>query len=263
MVEGSSTKVSPAAQTERDRIDLAKKCAYKHWPSSGHTCFFCCDNTCCNWDPGFDFDFESTFAQVSQMTDWTTGFETAEANTDGRLTYDQGIQLLKSYRSIGGQMRKAQVLRLTGEAFDVIAAMCSCIAPILVGLSTQYDKATEPFEYMLLTVISIVLSVLAATCVAFETTRKFKLEGFKTLLSCHESWYHMSRFMGRAQPYGGPPRKAFRLLVNDLEQARWRSAQEIIMALSSKPQSAPNECKPEEEPEAEAPPAPAGKSADA
>ena len=42
------------------------------------------DNTCCNWDPGFDFDFESTFAQVSQMTDWTTGFETAEANTDGR-----------------------------------------------------------------------------------------------------------------------------------------------------------------------------------
>ena len=115
----------------QDKANAVKAQLAKHWPEPGNRCMcHLVDNTCCNWDPGFEYDFEDIWNQVDQITDWDSSIaktaqfnNSQDRNTNQLLTHEQGRQLLGYHRAVGGRKRRAMTLRTTGEGLATTAAL--------------------------------------------------------------------------------------------------------------------------------------------
>lgn len=115
-----SSKVAPAPHSERSSRDEVYDTIRRKWPGSG---WLSCRK---NWDAGFEFDLDNVFHTVDRMTDWNSKF--GEGDEDGRLSHEQGRQLLGYYRTVGGEKALGYKQKLIGQTLEVIGAVVSAVS---------------------------------------------------------------------------------------------------------------------------------------
>jgi len=179
------------------------------------------------FDEHGDFIQEEVQATVDSLTN----------NADPKMLSDpQAFQLMRFYRVAGAVSKNGVKWRSMGQLSELIAACFSATVPVLVGLTTQFDKATDPTPYWILTIFSIALSMLASIAVAVERVRGMKEQGVLERLEGADILLELKKFVGGCPPYSDNYRASFVQLTETVTTIQHKGTSDLYAAFKSRSQ---------------------------
>jgi hypothetical protein len=186
--------------------------------------------------PRYDEQGDFIEDEVVTIIDLMMERDDSAAAESGLLSPPQAFQLLRMFRMAAAVSKNGVKWRMMDQTTELVAASCSAVVPVLVGLQTHFEKEKSPAPYWSITIISIVLSLLATLALVVERVHGMKEQGVIERIEGADINFELEPFVAGHHPYGPSYREHFADLSTRIAAIQHKGTIDLYSAFKTRSQ---------------------------